>query len=97
MREGGIAKLAHQSGRLLGRHYQRIEIPTVPFGNGPISLDEMGFAQIEEQRFVLRGNDFVTPMIRLRFMANLASENDESAAMIAISGDDFRNRVPAGS
>ena len=46
---------------------------------------------------ILCGNGFATPMMHFCFTTNLSSENDERIAMIAISGNDFRNCVAAGN
>src|SRR6266566_9442939 len=91
--QGSFPKVANQSRRFLCGRNQRIEIPTVPFGNSAISIDEMRFPQIEQQPFILRGNDFVTPMMHIGFMANVASESDKRVAMITITGDDLENCV----
>src|SRR6266550_7650979 len=95
LRQGSLPKVAHQSRRFLCGRNQRVEIPTVPFGNSAISIDEMRFPQIEQQPFILRGNDFVTPMMRFCFMTNVASENNKRVAMITISRDNLENCVAA--
>jgi hypothetical protein len=96
LRERSIVKLAHQSWRFLCRRHQRIKIPIVPFCDGAIRPNKMRSPQIQEQPLVFRGNDFVTPVVRFRFIANVVSEKNKSVAMTAISGNDFRNCVSAG-
>ena len=53
--------------------------------------------QIQEQPFIFRGNDFVTPVMRFCFIANVAPEKHKGVAMVAISGDDLRNCVSTGN
>jgi hypothetical protein len=93
LRKHGTAKLAHQSRRFVCRHNQRIKVPTVPFCDGAIRLNKIRFPQIQEQPFILGGNDFVTPVMRFCFVANVAPEKHKSVAVIAISEDDFGNCV----
>jgi hypothetical protein len=86
-------KLAHQSRRFVCWRNQRIKVPTVPFCGGAIRLNKVRFPQVQEQPFVFGGNDFVTPVMRFRFVANVAPEKHKSVAMIAISEDDFGDCV----
>ena len=56
----------------------------------------MRLSKIEKQPFIFGGYDFVTPVMRFRFMPNISSKNGERVAMIAIAGDHLPTRVAAG-
>lgn len=56
----------------------------------------MRLPKIEKQPFIFGRYHFVTPVMRLRFMANISSKNGERVAMIAIAGDYLPTCVAAG-
>ena len=56
----------------------------------------MRLSKIEKQPFIFGRYDFVTPVMRFRFMPNISSKNGERVAMIAIAGDHLPTCVAAG-
>ena len=56
----------------------------------------MRLSKIEKQPFIFGRHDFVTPVMRFRFMPNISSKNGECVPMIAIAGDDLPTCVAAG-
>src|SRR4029453_4538700 len=96
LRDGSSSKLGYKTGRFLCRGYKRIEIFSVPFRHRTIRLDIMRLPQIEEQRLVPRRNNFITPVPRFCFPTNVAPEDSQRVAMIAIAGNYLPSCVATG-
>ena len=56
----------------------------------------MRLSKIEKQPFIFGRYDFVTPVMRFRFMPHISSKNGERISMIAIAGDHLPTCVAAG-
>ena len=56
----------------------------------------MRLSKIEKQPFIFGRYDFVTPVMRFRFMPHISSKNGQRISMIAIAGDHLPTCVAAG-
>src|SRR4030095_17041845 len=77
----------HKTWSFLYRGYKRIEISSVPFRHRAIRVDIMRFLQIEQQHFIPRSNDFITPATRFRLPTNFMPKDSQCVAMIAIAAN----------